>query len=306
MMLITCQTDCEISRTALGEASEDGNAASFKASTAMAQVFNTPELLDLILSHLPGSGLFAMTKVNRHHRAGVYTSISARRTLFLIPRPALPGTWSLVRHRVRQPAWAHRNVIELSAEVREPHWGFEPITPAEVCPLLSRSSPASGIHLDNDRHPQDSYLGRGESARFAFQPDNAVLLPGMMLTNPPCHDVCIDLVYVHITQSSITLSAERIIHNSHKHACGLTLSAVLEEAYGLLGDVVFHEQRIDSSEERRENTNLRREIAVEREKTIGHFRTCFKRTRLRFRGMTVVSAKEWAELERKAIRAGEV
>jgi hypothetical protein len=305
MMLITCQNDCQISRTAMGEASEDENATSIKASTAMSQVFDTPELLDLILSHLPAPGLFAMAKVNCHHRAGVNTSISARRTLFLIPRPALPGTWSLVRRRAKNITWAYRVVVELSAEVREPHSVVESIIPAELCPLLSRSSPASGYYHETDVHPQDPYLSHGEAAKFAFQPDNAVLLPGMMLTNPPCQDVCIDLVYVHNTQSSITLSAERIIHNSHKHACGLTLSVVLEEAYGLLGDVVFHEQRIDSSEERRESTNLRREIAVEREERIGHYRICFKRTRLRFRGMTPVSAREWNELERKAVRAGE-
>jgi hypothetical protein len=304
-MLTTCQDDRQISRTVMGEASEDQNAVSIEASAAMTQVFNTPELLDLILSHLPGSGLFAMAKVNHHHRAGVYASIAARRTLFLLPRPALPGTWSLVRRRAKNITWAHKRVVELSAEVREPRWAVHPIIPAEVCPLLSRSSPASGYYHEADVHPQDSYLGHGEAAKFAFQPVNAVLLPKMMLTNPPCHDVFIDLVYVHNLQSSITLSAERIIHNSHKHACGLTLSAVLEEAYGLLGDVVFHEQRLDSSEERRESTNLRREIAVEREERGGHFKICFKRTRQRFRGMTIVSAREWGELGRRAVRAGE-
>jgi hypothetical protein len=169
--LILRQNKYTTSYPAMAEMIENENVSLVEATeSAMTQVFNIPELLDLVLSHLPASDLFAMVKVNRRHRAGVFNSSSARRTLFLSPRPALPGTWSLGRRRADKYMWAHSQAIELSAEVCEPHLGVEPVIPTEACPLLFRASSASRLRLDNDTHPQDTYVGLGERARLAFQP----------------------------------------------------------------------------------------------------------------------------------------
>lgn len=272
----------------------------------MARVLNTPELLDTILSHLPASGLFRMAKLNREYRDTVYTSPAAHRTLFLRPRPALAGKWFLVRQRTLISFFNDRytQAVQLSADVCRPYWTIEPIIPVEVCPLLVRSTKASESQpVTRDEPPEDSYLGHGDGARFAFDPENTTLLPGMMITNPPCRHVYVYLRYKHSLQPSIFLSVERIVHC--RSASGLTLSGVLQSACEQTGDVFFTENRNEARGMRREGTSLGSEIAVEREERGGHFKIDFKRTMFRFRRMSVLSPKEWETCRRRVARAEE-
>ncbi|KAF8865330.1 hypothetical protein BDZ45DRAFT_721014 [Acephala macrosclerotiorum] len=53
-------------------------------------VFNTPELLALILSHLPFSSLLSTIVVSKHFRTTILTAPSLQRTLFLLP--SLPSS----------------------------------------------------------------------------------------------------------------------------------------------------------------------------------------------------------------------
>lgn len=273
--------------------------------TATARVLTTPELLDTILSHLPASGLFKMARLNREYRDTVYTSPAAHRTLFLRPRPALAGKWSLVRQRTQISFFNDRytQAVQLSADVCPPHWSVEPITPAEVCPLLVRSTKASESQPVSRDGPVDRYLGHGDGARFAFDPENTTLLPGMMITNPSCRHVYVYLRYKHSLLPSVFLSVERIVHCTS--ASGLTLSGVLQSACEQTGDVFFTENRNEALGVRREGTSLGSEIAVEREERGGYFTIDFKRTMFRFRGMSVLSPKEWETCRRRVARVGE-
>lgn len=219
-----------------GDASENEAATPVETiSTAKARVFNTPELLDLILSHLPASDLFNMAEVDRKHRAGVHKSLAARRTLFLSERPGLPGTWSLVRYKPYPDKDWFTQAIELSSDVPRPEY-VENITPVEVCPLLNRFG--NYFIYEEQACPEDLYLGHGHSAGFRMMSKHRdfilPLLAEMMITNPPCHDVFVTLAYKHKGKALALLQAQRAVHGDS----ALTLKQVLQDAFEQRGDVL--------------------------------------------------------------------
>jgi hypothetical protein len=73
----------------------DGDLLAGKTTTPVAEVFNTPELLESVLSHLPVLGLVIATGINKTFRGAIQASPQLQRQLFLLPTNDKIEYWEL-------------------------------------------------------------------------------------------------------------------------------------------------------------------------------------------------------------------
>jgi hypothetical protein len=192
---------------------------------AVGKVFGTPELLEGILTHLPELDLITSTRVNKTFRHLIHQSPTLLRTLFLLPPKGFSET--ITRGDLN---------IEALADRSGHNTGYQMVT---LCPLLS----PLGSHLTmNERFEfyEHELVHIKQSAAWADP------FSHMYLTSPPCIEVDVELMYVHVgTESGEGYpTGERNAKTAHMYSAirkirkrtGVTFAALMEAVYAK-GDV---------------------------------------------------------------------
>jgi hypothetical protein len=187
---------------------------------AVGKVFDTHELPEIILSHLPVRTLLHSTRVSRTFRNVTHSSPTLLRTLFLLPTKENSET--MIGARNKEPD---------SNERGRPYDDYKVAT---LCPLLS----LTGQNLTFDKR-----LEFTECEAAVIKPSTtwADSFTHMYLTNPPCTEVEVAFVYTGTsfassgktyTNTEYTIRGVRII----QMGTGVTFGAIIEAAY-TRGDV---------------------------------------------------------------------
>ena len=224
-------------------------------ATAVTQVGQTVELIELILSHLPPLDIVTATAVNKTFRNVVFSSHTLQKKLFLRPTNALPLYW-LPLKRCPPISVFQTTTVDADSDIFEPTAGwrmelldFSPLRVVYTCPLLERPSEAEGFWA----HPATS-LDKLEWQPISSSPNQWYLLPtkeitgpwkNMFLTNPPCKSVQCTLLWEGWVRGvlDITLEATRNVHRKE----GVTWADLIEETCSTTGRVDIHTANKDES-----------------------------------------------------------
>jgi hypothetical protein len=224
---------------------EDSDAG--MASTAAAQVGETAELVELILSYLPLLDIVTASVVSKTFRNVIFNSLTLQRKLFLRPTNALPQYW-LPLERFGPRTTFRTVTVDATSEIFEPTAESKiehddlPLRVVSVCPLLETPSEAQGFWA---RHETSSdMLGWNPSSTSPHQwyllPTKKVTGPwkDMFLTNPPCKSVRCTLLWEGWVRGvfNITLEATRHVYRES----GITIADLIDDTCSIVGQVDLH------------------------------------------------------------------
>lgn len=221
--------------------SDEGGAKSSVVNAAVA-VFNTSELLEAILSHLPVKHLLVSGSVNKAFYKLTLTSPSLQKRLFLLPANSHPLRWKLVCDKI--DSMHHAVVSNASDDVSTslgPKLAFgEPAPVARLNPLLKlleeRLSTADRIRF------VDSPIGSAHCCDSAILDTRIIesrMWPHVYLTDTQCTCAHIDIEYADQTPvDGPVLKVRREVYNP----AGVTLGAIYDALHEK-GSIVMHHRR---------------------------------------------------------------
>jgi hypothetical protein len=245
------ETTVEVSTNIIVDTS-DGDLRGAEATTPVAKVFNTPELLEGVLSHLPVLDLVIATGVNKTFRNTIQASVHLQRHLFLLPTNREPEYWKLVRrdtNGVFRPVDDHEandewdiTIVHLSLPDVSLGYHLVPIASdtdgsapsrrslqaVSLCPLLSPLQ----------RHYR--LATSTKSVHIGVKFDAKAITTGgpwshMFLSNPPSKTVQYHLTWQgHVDDTSI---AEFHVHRGFHCEEGVTFANLADDAFHSLGMV---------------------------------------------------------------------
>jgi hypothetical protein len=259
-----------------------------KTTTPVAEVFNTPELLEGILCQLPVLDLVIATGFNKTFRNAFKASPRLQRQLFMLPTNDKPKYWKLVRRDTKgafSPVDDYESdsngfdatIVHMSLFGPEDSLGFHLVPiPSDtddsvpcrrslqvvsLCPLLSR--------------PLRCYYDLTTSVKsvsFGVKPNAKAVTIGhpwshMFLSNPPCKTVRYDLTWDGLVDG--TWKTAFAVRGQFHCEEGITMASLINDALNRRDTVtVFTSsgglQGLDSSTARgsvAEHTNTRAMIA---------------------------------------------
>lgn len=206
--------------------------------TATIAVFNVPELLESILSHLPMEDLFVTGGVNKAFHRIIETSPTLQRKLFLLPGKSQPEYWQPVRNRITGKLHA---VIAPSSEIISNLTASEdgpgkPSIVSRLNPLLKREFCQTTDLLARRMVLPREFL---DSAFLGKRILESKAWPHMYLTDPPCTCVHIDVDYADTSHFYCpVLRARRCVYDP----AGVTFGAI-HDALQEKGPVAIYERR---------------------------------------------------------------
>ena len=142
---------------------------------AARRLIDTPELLEVVLSHLPTRDLVRPTRVSKSFRHLIFNSPILLRSLFLRPQKEPFETVSLKSHKKASSG----NHTEQAKDYKI----------ATLCPLLHKDW-LPDLTIEERFRSEDH-----ERAAIDMRAASAYSFTQMYLTNPPCVEVDIILVY---------------------------------------------------------------------------------------------------------------
>lgn len=200
------------------------------------KVINIPELLEAILSHLPSRSLIRSTGVSKTFRNLTLSSPTLRRNLFLLERKP-SETLSMTSYGKGDPG--------------EPYEQTKEYKIATLCPLL---------HMDRRSHLTIEEIFESHTCEVAAidpRAAHADSFTQMYLTNPPCVEVDVMLVYKGTAPSfeytypsgemspvtDCTISAGRTI----REKTGVTFAMLMEVTHTKNFVWIAEEEQIDQT-----------------------------------------------------------
>jgi len=206
------------------------------ASAASAAVFNTPELLESILSHLSMKNLFVASRVAKGFHRLIETSPALQRKLFLLPGKGQPK-WQLVQNDAEQSyamvASSDKDVSDPSSTKASAH--RNPKIVARINPLLGPQTPGDEYLYIDDRLQPLRNLPSVLLHKLILE-SNA--RPHMYLTDPPCTCAHVDVDYYDALRDSDVLRIRRRVYDP----VGVTFGAI-HEALHAKGPVAVYPGR---------------------------------------------------------------
>jgi hypothetical protein len=221
---------------------------------ASLEVLQTPELLENILSFLPGCDLINASKVNELFYDCILRCPATQETMLLRPSSGpVPQCYSLLLTRAADGSWGLLVVVRAlgltpAAGMQDDDisQGALPCPAVRLCPLLRLDDTefkgrnrAVGLSED-DRDPTSSHcyspLGT-DIARFTAELGLTDMerFPGMMITDPPQNEAAIQLWLRHSDKPAGLSVFHRVKQNSP-----LTLTELVKSAKLATGQVFTH------------------------------------------------------------------
>jgi hypothetical protein len=204
---------------------------------ASAKVWNTTELLEQIISHLPAAAIVLVSGTNRMSYNCVKGSSLAQSKLFLRPSDREQEVWWYCERRKRLGTGPHR---------AKSRWCFEPYPAKNVlskrslavnlCPLLQLVDVKETTAITRMRRQG---WQEDETTRLVGAPAESTKYSNMFLTDPPTALVVAELTYKHTLQSSLLIRAKHTVHADSVR--GLTFNDVVRDVRKQRGVVFVHE-----------------------------------------------------------------
>ena len=266
------------------------------ASAALLTVFNLPELLEAVLSHLSTEDLLVTGRVNKAFHRLIATSPTLQRKLFLLPGKGQPK-WQLFQSALDGQRYA---VVAPSTEDVSTPSSTQAIALGNPS-LVARINPLLRLHRpeSRDRYLED-VLQAKDTLSSAFLDKRileANLQPHMYLTDPPCTCVHIDgIYYIKSIQSCEILRVRPRVYDP----TGVTFGAI-HEAIHVKGPATAYEGANDVYHERRfhisPDTAIRQQLEF-RERDGYHLVVAERYPIIEFCHLALPSEAEFEEMDR--------
>lgn len=193
---------------------------------ATSRVFNTPELLETILLHLPMNDIISANTVSKQWRASITGSVSLQRALFLV---AVPGQYlTLDLHAATEATniyWddisddlplLENNTFSINPVFKATTYGPEP-EPLSYTVDTDESCKRRAYVFELDIEPNDSSKSL----------TTAGAMPSMYLTQPPCTMVTLWYRDFQVDQD-FTTAGDHFVTAVLREERGVTLGLIKE------------------------------------------------------------------------------
>lgn len=249
---MTVIQDMVYTSTNVAQATEGDGTEEYAAS---AQVWNTTELLEHIISYLPGKSIVVVSGVNRMASNCVANSSIAQSKLFMRPSGREEDRWVYCEFYLPRSlqSQGERQIVAQSFEpskgalhkirTRKSDAAGRSVSAVALCPLLE---------LEDTQ--ETSALGRLK--RRGWQVEERVNLIGlpaedtkyanMILTDPPVSGLEIELTYKHSLWPLLMIRAKRCVCSKHEGNL-LTIGAVLSSACSQPDNTYLHNPPMPSN-----------------------------------------------------------
>lgn len=241
----------------------DERGADSSLVTSAVAVFNTTELLEAILSHLPMEDLLVSCSVNRAFYKLASTAPTLQRKLFLLPANRHPPKWKLVCDKINGPEHAVvSNPSDHDNTPSGPKLAYgEPAPVARLNPLLKLPeqclTTADNIGF---RHFADSRIAGTrccDSAILDLRILESRAWPHMHLTDPPCTCAHIDIEYaVQTLVDGPVLKVRRTVYDP----AGVTFGAIFHALHAKGSVVKYYGRGYASCPCLLPDTTIRKEL----------------------------------------------
>jgi hypothetical protein len=245
---MTAFCDTAVFGSDITKAAEGNNSGEY---TASAQVWNTTELLEHIISYLPVKSIVAVSGVDKMSHNCVVNSTIAQSKLFMRPSGRAPDHWVYCEYYIPSTQlWQLRQLVAQSFEpsmdvfnkIRAEKSDSEgrPLSVVALCPLLELEDTQETAALARLKRRDWKDTERAHITRL---PAENTRYADMILTDPPVNELDVELTYKHSLWPLLRIEAKRRIKNK----VGLTIGALLGSARSELGDTYVYEPPMPSN-----------------------------------------------------------
>lgn len=272
---------------------------------AGSQIWYTTELLEQVISNLPGVDIVVVSGVDKTARNCVANSSLAQTKMLLRPSGHRLEIWYYCEYRTRsgKKSTVQRQSFELvplqeDASQQKPF--TRPVLPVALCPILELMQKREEGAMDRIQRQPWRIVGGWRDAEYAnligCPPENSRYFD-MLLTDPPVPKVEAELTFAHNLYPKIMVRATRVV--TQKKKSPITFRSLVESVRSQSGDVFVHEPTSCSMNRK---SSVNHEIALQVQRHGGYFKVDPEKSFLCFKGVVVPSEQEWLDMDAKCAK----